>query len=128
MLRQPLTSNIRLPTEATKTTKSSNTPSSTTHPLSEIISDVNLRCNQQGAFAKCRDEILNIEFDHPITWGEIEAVLRTGDYTGYAYDYFFGGRTIAELRPSWLEGDRDFTVGRTGNRFSTEYEDQWLCF
>ena len=109
------TLNAHLPTEAVLSTKPSNTPTSSPYPLPEIISNTNLPCIQQGNFAKCRDEILNIEFEYPIAWGEINAVLRTGGYSGYAYDYYFGGRTMAESEPLMAGGRSiDFSEGRGG--------------
>jgi hypothetical protein len=70
-------------------------PTSTPEPLvhqPKFISREKLDCSAHNAFAKCVDNVLNIEFEYPIIWGEIEAELRTGGYTGYAYDYYFGGK------------------------------------
>jgi len=79
-----------------------------------IISRAKLNCTSQTDFAKCSDNTLHIEFDYPAVWGEIEAVLRTGD-TGYAYDYTFSALT-AEQASGILAGGRsqDFTEGRGG--------------
>jgi len=91
-------------------------PTVTTEPLihqPELISQGNLDCSSQGAFTKCIDDVLSIEFEYPATWGEIEAVLRTGGYSGYAYDYYFGGKTIAETEPLVAGGrSKDFSEGR----------------
>ena len=93
-------------------------PTATSEPLihqPELISERKLNCSALGDFAKCIDNVLNIEFEHPAAWGEIEAVLRTGGYSGYAYDYFFGGETIAETEPLVAGGrSRDFSEGRGG--------------
>jgi hypothetical protein len=91
-------------------------PTSTPQPLadqSKLISKGNLNCSPLGTFTKCVDDVLNIEFEYPTIWGEIEAVLRTGGYTGYAYTYYFGGKTIAETEPLVAGGrSRDFSEGR----------------
>jgi hypothetical protein len=91
-------------------------PASTPLPLadqSKLISKGNLNCSPLGTFTKCVDDVLNIEFEYPTIWGEIEAVLRTGGYTGYAYTYYFGGKTIAETEPLVAGGrSRDFSEGR----------------
>jgi Tol biopolymer transport system component len=79
----------------------------------EIISEGMLDCAPVGAFSRCVDEILNIAFEVPSSWGEIEAVLRTGGYAGYAYDYYLGGRTHAETEPLVAGGrSMDFSEGR----------------
>jgi hypothetical protein len=98
-------------------------PSSTPYPSpkqSELISKRKLNCSSLGIFKKCVDDVLNIEFEYPTTWGEIEAALRTGGYTGYAYDYFFGGKTIGETEPLVAGGRSiDFSEGRGG--MSTDF-------
>jgi hypothetical protein len=55
-----------------------------------------------------------IEFEYPAIWGEIEAILRTGD-TGFAYDYTISALS-PEQAPLILAGgrSRDFTEGRGG--------------
>ena len=75
-----------------------------------------LDCLPVGVFSRCVDEVLNIEFEYPSSWGEIEAVLmRTGGYAGYAYDYHFGGKTHAETEPLVAGGrSLDFAEGRGG--------------
>jgi hypothetical protein len=81
----------------------------------ELISQGKLDCAPQGAFTRCIDEVLSIEFEYPTAWGEIEAVLRTGGYSGYAYDYYYGGKTIAETEPLVAGGrSKDFSEGRGG--------------
>jgi hypothetical protein len=61
------------------------------------------------------DETLGIEFEYPTSWGEIEVDLRPGDYTGNAYDYFFGEKTMAQSEPLLAGGrSKDFTEGRGG--------------
>ena len=98
-------------------------PTITLEPLIHepvLISRGILNCSPLGAFTKCMDDVLNIEFEYPTTWGEIEAVLRTGGYSGYAYDYFFGGKTIAETEPLVAGGrSKDFSEGRGG--MSTDF-------
>lgn len=86
----------------------------------ELISKRKLNCSSLGTFTKCVDDVLNIEFEYPTIWGEIEATLRTGGYTGYAYDYYFGGKTIAETEPLVAGGrSMDFSEGRGG--MSTDF-------
>jgi hypothetical protein len=93
---------------ATATSIPTSTPSS-------VLQKVKLNCTQLETFAKCWDETLSIEFDYPISWGEIEALLRPGGSTGFRYDYFFGGRTIGEAEPLLAGGrSKDFTEGRGG--------------
>jgi hypothetical protein len=54
-----------------------------------------------------------MEFEHPKTWGEIEAVLRTGGDNGYAYKYSFSGGTIPESHLPEAAGlSIDFAEGR----------------
>jgi hypothetical protein len=108
------------------------TPTPTPHPLHqpELISSEKLECSSLGAFTKCIDDVLAIEFEYPTAWGEIEAELRTGGYSGYAYDYYFGGKTIAESEPLVAGGrSKDFSEGRGG--VSTDfagYGDKGLQF
>jgi hypothetical protein len=79
----------------------------------EIIFREKLTCLTLGDFIKCVDRTLNLEFEYPTSWGEVEAVLRTGDYTGFAYDYFFAGKTISESEPLVAGGrSQDFSEGR----------------
>jgi len=80
---------------------------------SEVISKVILQCIPLEHFAKCADETLNMEFEYPIVWGEIEAVLRTGWDSGYAYNYSFSGGTISARYLSEAAGlSIDFAEGR----------------
>lgn len=98
-------------------------PTLTQQPLvhnPELISKGKLTCSSLGTFTKCVDGILNIKFEYPTIWGEIEAELRTGGYTGYAYDYYFGEKTIAETEPLVAGGRSiDFSEGRGG--MSTDF-------
>lgn len=91
-------------------------PTSTSQPLvhqPEFISKGKLDCSLLGTFTKCVDDVLNIEFEYPTIWGEIEADLRTGGYTGYAYFYYFGGKMPGETEPLVAGGrSRDFSEGR----------------
>jgi len=91
-------------------------PTSTLQPLvhqPELISKGKLNCSLLGIFTECVDEVLNIEFEYPTIWGEIEAELRTGGYTGYAYFYYFGGKMPSETEPLVAGGrSRDFSEGR----------------
>lgn len=109
------------------------TPTSSSEPLvhqPRIISREKLNCVVNNHSAICVDNLLNIEFDYPINWGEIETELRTGGYTGHAYDYYFGGKTIAENEPLVAGGRSiDFSEGRGG--MSTDfagYGDKGLQF
>jgi hypothetical protein len=80
---------------------------------SEIVATSMLGCVPAGPFSRCEDEVLNIEYEVPPSWGEIEAVLRTGGYAGYAYDYRFQGKTAAETEPLAAGGRSiDFSEGR----------------
>jgi hypothetical protein len=74
------------------------TPNPTVQPTegSRIISQEKLNCTSSGTFKKCIDETLGIEFEHPVSWGEIEGVLRTGWDSGYLYKYNFSGAIISE--------------------------------
>ncbi|HEY5732067.1 MAG TPA: hypothetical protein VIS72_18630 [Anaerolineales bacterium] len=66
-----------------------------------------------GAFTNCVDDVLNIEFEYPTLWGEIEAELRTGGYTGYAYFYYFRGKMPDETELLVAGGrSRDFSEER----------------
>jgi hypothetical protein len=98
-------------------------PTSTQQTLvdkSELISKRELNCSSLGTFTKCSGDVLSIEFEYPTIWGKIEAVLRTGGYTGYAYDYYFGEKTIAETEPLVAGGRSiDFSEGRGG--MSTDF-------
>jgi hypothetical protein len=98
-------------------------PTLTPQPLadqSKLISKGKLNCSPFVTFTKCVDDVLNIEFEYPTIWGEIEAVLGTGGYTGYAYTYYFGGKTIAETDPLVAGGRSvDFSEGRGG--MSTDF-------
>ena len=46
-------------------------------------------CEAEGESIKCYDDVLDISFSYPATWGEVSAILRKGGYSGFAYDYFF---------------------------------------
>jgi len=98
-------------------------PTSTSQPLihqPELISKGKLNCSLLGKLAKCIDDVLDIEFEYPTIWGEIEAELRTGGYSGYAYTYYFGGKTIAETEPLVAGGRSiNFSEGRGG--MSTDF-------
>jgi Tol biopolymer transport system component len=79
----------------------------------EIVAEGMLDCVSLGTFSQCVDDMLNIAFEVPSSWGEIEAVLRTGGYAGYAYDYYFDGKTHAETYPLVAGGrSADFSEGR----------------
>jgi hypothetical protein len=74
-----------------------------------------LNCTPLESYFHCIDGTLNIEFEYPTSWGEIEALMEPGGYTGFSYDYFFGGRTIGEAEPLLAGGrSKDFTEGRGG--------------
>jgi hypothetical protein len=79
----------------------------------ELVSASRLECTPAGAFSRCVDELLDIEFEVPASWGEIETSLRTGGYTGFAYDYYFGGKPHGETYPLVAGGrSADFSEGR----------------
>ena len=91
----------------------SSTPAPSPDPT--LPPKVKLPCTPQGAFAKCVDETLNIEFEYPIAWGEIEVDLRVGGYAGYAYDYFFSEITPPQVGLLAAGGrSKDFSEGRGG--------------
>lgn len=109
---------IVLATGCQNATSDTTIPTSTPEPLvhqPKLISKEKLSCTSLDTFTKCVDDVLNIEFEYPTIWGEIEAVLRTGGYSGHAYDYYFGGKTIAETEPLVAGGrSKDFSEGRGG--------------
>jgi hypothetical protein len=79
-----------------------------------IISKVQLICTPQSDFAKCTDHTLKVEFEYPAIWGNIEAVLRTGD-TGYAYSYTFDALSVEQASVILAGGrSKDFSEGRGG--------------
>ncbi len=79
----------------------------------EVVSEGLLACTPLNTFARCSDDILNIEFEVPASWGAIETRLTTGGYAGLAYNYFFGGKTHAETEPLVAGGRSvDFDEGR----------------
>jgi len=104
------------PFTATYTITPISIPPATITPIPTLdIDKVKLNCIQLGIFAKCIDKTLNIEFEYPISWGEIETWMLPGGTTGYRYDYFFGGRTISGAEPLLAGGrSKDFTEGRGG--------------
>jgi hypothetical protein len=88
-------------------------PSASPARQPEVVSSRMLDCVPVGAFSRCEDEVLNIAFEYPSGWGEIEAVLRTGGYAGYAYDYYFDRKPHAETEPLVAGGrSADFSEGR----------------
>ncbi len=108
--RQPPPTTLPLPT-ATRIVPPSPVPIVPT-----IISDVRLECLHHNTFAKCSDDTLGIEFEYPISWGGIEAVLRTSYAgTGYAYEYYFIGTSSEYLHPIEAGGrSKDFGEARGG--------------
>jgi hypothetical protein len=79
----------------------------------KILSKEKLVCTPIGDYKKCMDETLNIEFEHPAVWGDIEAVLRTGWDSGYAYKYSFHSATISDAYLPETGGlSIDFAEGR----------------
>ncbi len=76
-----------IPMQATTPTRK---PSLTPPPTSTEAAGT-LKCAPSGAFTKCADNVLAMDFEYPAAWGEIDAVLRQGD-TGHAYDYSFSAR------------------------------------
>jgi hypothetical protein len=98
---------VDLPTPTFSTTEIS-TPA----PTEEKVT---LNCNELGSYTKCWDETLNIEFEYPTSWGEIETWMLPG-FSGYRYDYWFGGETtLAEAEPLLAGGrSRDYDGRRGG--------------
>ena len=86
-----------IPTQTPTLISNSQTESIIHQP--KLISKWNLKCSSLDKFTQCVDDVLNIEFTYPANWGEIEGVLRTGGYSGYAYDYYFDGKSISETEP-----------------------------
>ncbi len=95
----------------------SNTPFVPPSPIPivrTVISRERLACTQQNNFAKCSDDTLGVDFEYPVWWGEIEAMLRTGD-TGYAYEFYFVGTSSEHLFPIKAGGrSTDFGEARGG--------------
>jgi hypothetical protein len=86
-----------------------------------IISDVRLECLHQNTFAKCSDDTLGIEFEYPVSWGAIEAVLRTSIFgTGYAYEYYFIG-TSSEILSAIKAGGRSKDFGEARGGMFTDF-------
>ena len=108
--RQPPPTTLPLPT-ATRIMPPSPVPIVPT-----IISRTRLDCVHQDTFAKCSDDTLCIEFEYPVSWGAIEAVLRTSIFgTGYAYEYHFIGTSSEHLHPITVGGrSKDFGEARGG--------------
>jgi len=80
-----------------------------------IISRVKLNCTPQATFAKCSDDTLKTVFEYPAVWGEIEAILRTGGDTGYAYSYAFSALSSEQASLIQAGGrSKDFAEGRGG--------------
>ena len=104
------------PFTATYTLTPISIPTATITPIPTLdIDKVKLNCIQLGIFAKCIDKTLNIEFEYPISWGEIEAWMPPGGDAGSRYDYFFGGKTIGGAEPLLAGGrSKDFMEGRGG--------------
>lgn len=99
----------------TATSNPTSTPTLTSLPTegSRIISKQRLFCTLLGEYKHCIDRTLNIEFEHPSEWGEIEGVLRTGWDSGYAYKYFFSNPAISEdYLPKTGGISVDFAEGR----------------
>lgn len=90
------------------------TPEGTPLPLT-VLSVERLACTPAGDYLRCYDAVLQLSFEVPRGWGEIEATLRTGGYLGYAYQYDFP-EPGPDL-PGWVEiggRSRDFSEGRGG--------------
>ncbi len=87
------------------------TPTFTPNPTDQ---KVKLNCIKNETYTRCWDETLNIQFDHPISWGEIETWMLPG-FSGYRYDYFFGGETtLGEAEPLLAGGRSRNYKGRRG--------------
>ncbi|MDD3827099.1 MAG: hypothetical protein PHY79_14125 [Anaerolineae bacterium] len=79
----------------------------------EVLAEEAIDCMPAGAFSHCVDDVLGIEFEVPASWGAIETRLRRGLDAGFAYDYYFGGKTHAETEPLVAGGRSvDFAEGR----------------
>jgi len=86
-----------------------------------IISEEKLDCSPLGSYTHCVDPILNIEFEYPAVWGEIEAVLRYGGYSGYAYSYRFSNHILDKTDYLATGGrSKDFADGGRGG-WSTDF-------
>jgi hypothetical protein len=82
-----------------------------------IISQGDLNCTSQNSFVKCRDDVLEIEYEYPAVWGEIEATLRAGGDSGFAYDYTFSAFSSEQNLTVRAGGrSKDFAEGRGGVR------------
>lgn len=104
-----------VPVTADETTgaKSSDLTPTAVPGMPQVVSEGTLDCTPAGTFSHCVDDALGIEFEVPASWGEIKTRLATGGYAGYAYDYYFHGKTHAETEPLVAGGRSvDFSEGR----------------
>lgn len=92
-------------------------PVATATPQPPIAFDGKLNCVPAGAFTKCADGLLRIEFEYPTAWGSITPNLESGlpSMTGSAYEYSFDGNKLAGSTFVLAGGrSRDFSLGRGG--------------
>jgi hypothetical protein len=68
---------------------STTTPTLIPKGQSKPITKGNLECSPIGTFTKCVDDVLSIEFEHPVSWGQIDTGLGKGFTSGYFYGYSF---------------------------------------
>lgn len=90
-------------------------PAATETP--QVVFDGKLTCTPAGAFTKCLDGLLRIEFEYPTAWGVLSANLRSGGTitTGSAYDYLFDGQQFSDSPPLVAGGrSKVFSEGRDG--------------
>jgi hypothetical protein len=74
-----------------------------------------LDCTPGKLYTKCTDERLQIEYEYPNQWGEINTLFHRGGISGYAYEYQFG-TSQSTLYSIIHAGGRsfDFSDGREG--------------
>jgi len=72
-------------------------------------------CTPGAEYTACYDDILNIDFEYPTTWGEITSVWYPGSNmhggSGFGYDYSFSSR---KAQASAGGRSRDFSQARDG--------------
>ena len=92
-------------------------PKSTSEPIvhqSELISKGKLSCSSLGAFTKCADNVLNIEFENPTTWGQKRCDCIRWGFRLSAHIILAGKRSLKQ-NPLWqVEEAEDFSEGRGG--------------
>jgi hypothetical protein len=90
----PYPNTERIPTQPGKTPVSSPTlhhddspsPSPFPTPIPYFLKD---QCTVSQTYTKCKDDLLQIEFEYPSSWGEITGQLLKSLEAGYKYSYEF---------------------------------------